>query len=1287
MLINPKPDIADQSYVKDYEKLYQEVKQDPEAFWENIAHELLWFKPWNKLLDWHYPYARWFVGGQCNIVYNALDRQQKTPTKDKLAYIWVGQPSPAEATSGKSGPVRAFTYGELNLQVCKFANVLKSLGIKKGDRVSIYLPRIPEQFIAMLACAKIGAIHSVVFSGFSADALKNRIQDAQAKLVITTDRYPYKDKILESKKTVDEAIKDIESVEHVIVIKRIKEKQTMDDGRSKLDNEDRTWKIEKNQSSILDTQDQSSSLNPLSSNSPHYHWYHDLMAKADTICSTEIMEATDPLFLLYTSGCCHKDTLIQLASGEIKKISDLVEKGGSKVININTKTLEYQQEKITDRYKYPDEPELLKIKTALSYGLFTKNHPFFMLQDDGEIVEKEARALKVGNQIMAAIKITTDGQNQALPTSKIDFNPEKSTRYPSNIPKLPEYLSCDFAQLLGYYLGDGNLKKSCIEATDKDKDNLEFYKKLVEKIGLRSSIKTYDRQRLIIHSVYLASYFKQHFPELFSKSNQRDIPVIIQKSPSEVVAAFIRGLFDAEGSITLESPSIKIVSTSKILIQKLQLLLLRFGIITNFQEELRKTHFAKKNYQTQVYELRITDRQSHVLFQSKINFSSKNKKAKLQQLMAKIKNRPLRTNIHFLPINSLLRMLRNTIRLDKKELRKIFGDSYIYTKRRVSKQKLPEIINYIQKLYRQIAKIDFRNVKEIREIIDVLKITNKNLVDISGKSKHTVHLYIHANKPRVGQKSLSLFYSQILPYLKKIRSEKLEIISSILGKLEKLDRLTDIGFFEIKDISMEENDDDYVYDLTVNNNHNYIANGIVVHNSTGKPKGVLHSHGGYMVGTYITLKWVFNLNSNQTIDDGRSKVDNEDRNLKIEKNQSSTLNIQNPSSILHPPSSNYDDIWFCTADAGWITGHSYIVYSPLMNGATTFVYEGTPDYPHPGIWWELIQKYKISKFYTAPTAIRALMRLGDEIPNKYDLSSLQILGTVGEPINPEAWMWYYKTIGNERCPIMDTWWQTETGMFMLTPIPSTRLKPGSCFKPFFGVEADIVDDKGNSVPVNTQGYLVIKKPWPAMLLDVYNNQQKYRETYFEKIKIEKQTIDDGKSKMDNENGRLRIEKNQSSNLDPQNPPSTINHQPSKFSDFLYFTGDSAKKDEDGYFWIIGRNDDVIKVSGHRLGSAELESAFVSHPAVAETAVIGKPHEVKGESIKAFVILRVGNKPTDLLKDELKKHVRNMIGPIATPDEIEFVNQLPKTRSGKIMRRVLKAQELGQPLGDTSTLET
>lgn len=664
MIISPTNKIIDKNYSENYQRLYDEVKKDPEAFWENIAQELAWFKPWNKVLEWKYPYARWFVGGQTNIIYNALDRYLKTPIADKTALIWVSQ----------DGTDKKYTYKQLNEEVCRFANGLKSLGVRKGDKVTIYLPRIPEQFIAMLGCLKIGAVHSVVYSGFSAESLKNRIKDAQAKLLICANAYPYGKKTVESLKNVEEALKDNKTVEKVIVVKRLEK--------------------------------------PFIPNEQKYIEWNNLVSKQDTICSTTIMEATDPAFILYTSG------------------------------------------------------------------------------------------------------------------------------------------------------------------------------------------------------------------------------------------------------------------------------------------------------------------------------------------------------------------------------------------------------------------------------------------------------------------------------------------------------------------------------------------------TTGTPKGIIHSHGGYQVGIYFTLKIVFDIQP--------------------------------------------DDIFWSTADAGWITGHSYILYAPLINGITTFVYEGTPDYPDIEIWWKLIEKYKVTKFYTAPTAIRALMRFGEKPILKHDLSSLKILGSVGEPINPEAWLWYHKNVGREKLPIMDTWWQTETGMFMITPIPGVKLKPGSAFKPFFGVDADVVDENGNKVPPNTQGYLIIKKPWPSMLIDVYNNPKKYRETYFEN-----ETISISR-KLEVENGKLEDEMG---SLKNQNPTSHLNHPASNLSlqtsnskGFLYFTGDSAKIDDDGYFWIVGRNDDVIKVSGHRLGSAELESAFVSNPKVAEAAVIGKPHEIKGESIKAFIILKHGVTPSEELKKELTLQVRNQIGPIATPDEIEFVDKLPKTRSGKIMRRLLKAKELGLPLGDTSTLE-
>ncbi|MCB2198345.1 acetate--CoA ligase [bacterium] len=363
--------------------------------------------------------------------------------------------------------------------------------------------------------------------------------------------------------------------------------------------------------------------------------------------------------------------------------------------------------------------------------------------------------------------------------------------------------------------------------------------------------------------------------------------------------------------------------------------------------------------------------------------------------------------------------------------------------------------------------------------------------------------------------------------------------------------------------------------------------------TTGRPKGVLHTHGGYQVHISATLKYVFDMKD--------------------------------------------EDRWWCAADPGWITGHSYIVYGPLILGATSFMYEGGPDYPYPDRWWKMVEEYGITIMYTAPTAIRGLMRFGESWPERHDISSLRLLGTVGEPINPEAWRWYHRVIGRGECPIMDTWWQTETGGHMITPLPSAPLKPGSGTKPFPGVDMDVVRDDGSSCGPNEEGRLVIKNPWPGMLRTVYGDPDRYIEQYWSFFK---------------EQG-------------------------------WYMTGDSAKKDEDGYFWIIGRLDDVIKVAGYRLGTAEVESALVSHPAVSEAAVIGVPDEVKGNVIHAFCILTAGaGKPGE---DALKKHVRSEMGPIAVPAHIEFVDSLPKTRSGKIMRRVLRARAMGEDEGDLSTL--
>ncbi len=367
--------------------------------------------------------------------------------------------------------------------------------------------------------------------------------------------------------------------------------------------------------------------------------------------------------------------------------------------------------------------------------------------------------------------------------------------------------------------------------------------------------------------------------------------------------------------------------------------------------------------------------------------------------------------------------------------------------------------------------------------------------------------------------------------------------------------------------------------------------------STGKPKGVVHSSGGYLLGGVMTMKWVFDLQDTDT--------------------------------------------FWCTADIGWVTGHTYVVYGALAAGATSVMYEGAPTTPHAGRMWELVEKHKVNIFYTAPTAIRALNKLGDEWPAKYDLSSLRLLGTVGEPINPEAWMWYYNTIGGGRCPIVDTWWQTETGSHIIAPLPgATPIKPGSATLPVPGIFVDVVDEAGASLAADQGGYLVIKKPWPSMIRTVWGDPDRYAATYWE-----------------------------------------------KFDNRFYFAGDGARKDKDGYFWIMGRVDDVINVSGHRLGTMEVESALVAHPAVAEAAVVGCPDDLKGEGIFAFVILQTDVEADDSLVAELRNHVAKEIGPIAKPDRIRFTDVLPKTRSGKIMRRLLRDIAAGREAqGDTSTLE-
>ena len=622
-IFRPTPEFSRAAHVKsmaEYEALYRRAEQDPEAFWGECAKELSWFKPFDKVLEWKFPFAKWFLSGKLNASYNCLDRHLTTARRNKAALIWEGEP----------GDVRVLTYQMLASEVARCANALKSLGVKEGDRVAIYMPLVPEAVIAMLACARIGAIHSVIFGGFSAEALVDRINDAEAKVCITADAGWRRGQQVPLKPNVDEALKRCPSIAHCVVLRRTGAKVEMRKGRDV--------------------------------------WWDELIAAQSAECAPAELDAEHPLYTLYTSG------------------------------------------------------------------------------------------------------------------------------------------------------------------------------------------------------------------------------------------------------------------------------------------------------------------------------------------------------------------------------------------------------------------------------------------------------------------------------------------------------------------------------------------------TTGKPKGVVHATGGYLVHTLMTMKWVFDLKD--------------------------------------------EDIYWCTADIGWVTGHSYTVYGPLAAGATVVMYEGAPNFPENDRFWRIIEKYRVNILYTAPTAIRTFIKWGDSWVKKHDLSSLRLLGTVGEPINPEAWIWYHKVIGGERCPIVDTWWQTETGGIMIAPMPGAiAAKPGSATRPIPGVAAEVVTREGKPVGPNQGGLLIVRRPWPGMLRTIFRDPERYRQQYFSQI------------------------------------------------EGAYFTGDGARRDQDGYFWIMGRVDDVINVSGHRLGTMEIESALVSHPMVAEAAVVGRPDDMKGQAVVAFVTLEGARHGDAQLRDELRQHVVKEIGALARPDDLRFTDALPKTRSGKIMRRLLRQIASGEEkLGDTTTLE-
>jgi phenylacetate-coenzyme A ligase PaaK-like adenylate-forming protein len=542
-----------------------------------------------------------------------------------------------------------------------------------------------------------------------------------------------------------------------------------------------------------------------------------------------------------------------------------------------------------------------------------------------------------------------------------------------------------------------------------------------------------------------------------------------------------------------------------------------------------------------------------------------------------------------------MRTFRKTIMLPKKEARSLHIDSYLYSQRRIKQDRIPQIRKYLKSKIYLIKNINLSTRKGIRTAISLFKVRQKDLARISGKTVNTVHQYYHRKVPHISEKSLKRFYKSFRPYLLNLKKEKLKILHKILKKIEKLEKLKEVGFFEIKKITKIQNDSNFVYDLTALKNHNYIANSFVVHNSTGKPKGCVHTSGGYTVQAKFTGKWIFDFH---------------------------------PESIL-----------WCTSDPGWITGHTYTIYSPLLNGITTLMFEGAPDWPNPHRWAQIIERHGVTIFYTAPTAIRMFEKLDGKIAQEYKFKTLRVLGSVGEPIDEDSWNWYFKYVGKEKCPIVDTWWQTETGGILITSLPGIGpFKPAFTGLPFPGVKVDILDEKGNSCKIGEKGNLVILPPFsPGMLRGIYKDPKKYSETYF-----------------------------------------------SQYGKEIYFTSDAAFKDENGLIRIVGRVDDVIKVAGHRLSTGELEAAISEHEDIVESAIVGMPDEIKGEVPVAFIVLKRKRKFEEI-KKEVIEAIRKAIGPIALPKEVFVVKDLPKTRSGKIMRRILKRLFTGEELGDLSTL--
>jgi len=1139
----PSEEMKRRAWVSD-PSIYEKAAKDPVKFWEEKAAEgLVWFRRWEKPYEWNPPYAKWFVGGKINACYNAVDRHVKSGKGSKRALIWVPEP-PEESP-------RVLTYDDLYREVNRFANALKALGVRKGDRVGIYMPLIPETYIAILACARIGAPHGVVFSAFSSDSLRVRLEDAGAKVLITADGYYRRGKVVDLKANADEGIKGT-SVEKVVVVRRAGNPVKMVAGRD--------------------------------------YWWHELMAKAEPYCEPEVMDAEDMLFLLYTSGCCHEDSFIQLANGEVKKISEIVEKNNHcGVINTSLNPFRQMPDEITATHRYEYPGLLYEVRTSSAGGIFTPNHRFFSIDEEGNIVEKEARELKIGDHLFVVPKIKVKGEKQRLPPLRLGEITNSGEYKPSNVPRIPSFLTEEFAQLLGYLVGDGHLDGGSVIFTDQNLDTLEFYRKLIEKeLCLTSTIQRRGgRQRLCVNSPLLAEYLRTNFPESTLRSGSRGVPSIIQRGEDACVKAFLRGLFDAEGSVG--RAFVKLPKASKDLAHVVQLLLRRFGILSGVHASASRHRVIQGGEvkETGIFNLQISDRESLKTFAEEIGFSAPKKRAKLLRLLQDLSSQRIVEKKRF-PISKLLRRVIETIHIPSQDIKKLGLHRYISGKE-VSESKLKEITAYLREKIDEISKLGDSNPEDLEKLAFSLKIS---LAGLSGYGNISGS---YLRKIRKNREKGLVFWNSLRPYILENKKKKIDELRRLCDKFEKmlsfeaiLERVVKVG---------EVINSAFVYDLTTKRNHTYIVNGFITHNTTGRPKGVIHTTGGYLTQVYWTTKWVFDIHD--------------------------------------------DDVFWCTSDIGWITGHSYACYGPFLNCATMLVYEGAPDYPAPDRWWEIIEKFRVTILYTAPTAIRMFVKMGEEWPRKHDLSSLRLLGTVGEPIDREAWMWYFNVIGGGRCPITDTWWQTETGGTLIMSLPGIGpFIPSVAGRPFPGSKFEVVDEEGNPVKVGDGGYLVGIPPIPpSMLRGLYKADEKYRETYWAKYQYR-----------------------------------------------YYVTNDGARKLPNGCIRVTGRVDDVMKVAGHRLSTAELEDTLNRHPAVVESAVVPMPHEIKGEVPVAYVILEPGYQPSDELVKDLIKHVDRSMGPIARPERIVFADELPKTRSGKIMRRVLKALLINEPLGDISTLQ-